>query len=160
MGKFKLRRYRRTFDVTRYTDASASDKHRHRFGQLSADKQQPPMLMADGGTVRWRPKGDRFTIATTEFISTTVNTIDDITPFRAARFDRGGGSFRNLRNFESLSGHIPRSSLRSSDLLPFYHQYPAACCGDFLLTARRLSRCKSNQPRIPVTHRTPKPLQR
>jgi pimeloyl-ACP methyl ester carboxylesterase len=33
---------------------------------------------------------------------------------------------------ESLSGHIPRSSLRSSDLLPFYHQYPAACCGDFL----------------------------
>jgi hypothetical protein len=34
---------------------------------------------------------------------------------------------------ESLSGHIPRSSLRSSDLLPFYHQYPAACCGDFLL---------------------------
>ena len=32
---------------------------------------------------------------------------------------------------ESLSGHIPRSSLRSSDLLPFYHQYPAACCGDF-----------------------------
>jgi hypothetical protein len=36
-------------------------------------------------------------------------------------------------SFESLSGHIPRSSLRSSDLLPFYHQYPAACCGDFLL---------------------------
>jgi 2-methylisocitrate lyase-like PEP mutase family enzyme len=36
--------------------------------------------------------------------------------------------------FESLSGHIPRSSLRSSDLLPFYHQYPAACCGDFLFT--------------------------
>ena len=35
--------------------------------------------------------------------------------------------------FKSLSGHIPRSSLRSSDLLPFYHQYPAACCGDFLL---------------------------
>src|ERR1019366_8310964 len=34
---------------------------------------------------------------------------------------------------ESLSGHIPRSWLRSSDLLPFYHQYPAACCGDFLL---------------------------
>jgi hypothetical protein len=33
---------------------------------------------------------------------------------------------------ESLSGHIPRSWLRSSDLLPFYHQYPAACCGDFL----------------------------
>src|SRR5580692_3519559 len=38
---------------------------------------------------------------------------------------------------ESLSGHIPRSSLRSSDLLPFYHQYPAACCGDFLLKASR-----------------------
>jgi hypothetical protein len=36
-------------------------------------------------------------------------------------------------DFKSLSGHIPRSSLRSSDLLPFYHQYPAACCGDFLL---------------------------
>jgi hypothetical protein len=36
---------------------------------------------------------------------------------------------------ESLSGYIPRSSLRSSDLLPFYHQYPAACCGDFLLRA-------------------------
>src|ERR1019366_2085854 len=35
-------------------------------------------------------------------------------------------------SFESLSGHIPRSWLRSSDLLPFYHQYPAACCGDFL----------------------------
>src|ERR1019366_4278718 len=33
---------------------------------------------------------------------------------------------------KSLSGHIPRSWLRSSDLLPFYHQYPAACCGDFL----------------------------
>jgi hypothetical protein len=37
-----------------------------------------------------------------------------------------------IASFESLSGHIPRSSLRSSDLLPFYHQYPAACCGDFL----------------------------
>jgi neutral amino acid transport system ATP-binding protein len=37
-----------------------------------------------------------------------------------------------LNQIESLSGHIPRSSLRSSDLLPFYHQYPAACCGDFL----------------------------
>jgi hypothetical protein len=37
--------------------------------------------------------------------------------------------------FKSLSGHIPRSSLRSSDLLPFYHQYPAACCGDFLSLA-------------------------
>jgi hypothetical protein len=36
------------------------------------------------------------------------------------------------RPIKSLSGHIPRSSLRSSDLLPFYHQYPAACCGDFL----------------------------
>jgi transposase len=36
------------------------------------------------------------------------------------------------QQIESLSGHIPRSSLRSSDLLPFYHQYPAACCGDFL----------------------------
>jgi hypothetical protein len=34
--------------------------------------------------------------------------------------------------FKSPSGQIPRSSLRSSDLLPFYHQYPAACCGDFL----------------------------
>jgi hypothetical protein len=39
--------------------------------------------------------------------------------------------YRN--QLESLSGHILRSSLRSSDLLPFYHQYPAACCGDFLL---------------------------
>jgi hypothetical protein len=38
--------------------------------------------------------------------------------------------------FQSLSGHIPRSSLRSSDLLPFYHQYPAACCGDFLFAIR------------------------
>jgi hypothetical protein len=36
---------------------------------------------------------------------------------------------------ESLSGHILRSSLRSSDLLPFYHQYPAACCGDFLFVS-------------------------
>ncbi len=34
---------------------------------------------------------------------------------------------------ESLSGHIPRSLLRASGLLPYYHQYPAACCGDFLL---------------------------
>jgi hypothetical protein len=33
--------------------------------------------------------------------------------------------------FESLSGHIPRSLLRASDLMPFCHQYPAACCGDF-----------------------------
>jgi hypothetical protein len=40
-------------------------------------------------------------------------------------------------SFESLSGHIPRSSLRSSDLLPFYHQYPAACCGDFLFVFAR-----------------------
>ena len=76
------------------------DKHRYRPGRLSADKQQPPVLMADGGTVRWRPKGDKFAIATTEFISAAVNTIDDITPFRAARFDSGGRSFRNLRNFE------------------------------------------------------------
>ena len=48
-------------------------------------------------------------------------------------------NFLNERNeadrrvLESLSGHIPRSSLRSSDLLPFCHQYPAACCGDFYL---------------------------
>src|SRR5580704_10182724 len=40
---------------------------------------------------------------------------------------------------ESLSGHIPRSSLRSSDLLPFYHQYPAACCGDFLFISKHCS---------------------
>src|ERR1017187_6377419 len=40
-------------------------------------------------------------------------------------------------SIESLSGHIPRSWLRSSDLLPFYHQYPAACCGDFLLSGSR-----------------------
>ena len=33
---------------------------------------------------------------------------------------------------KSLAGHIPRSLLRASDLTPFYHQYPAACCGDFL----------------------------
>src|ERR1019366_5617625 len=39
--------------------------------------------------------------------------------------------------FESLSGHIPCSWLRSSDLLPFYHQYPAACCGDFLFRLPR-----------------------
>ena len=38
--------------------------------------------------------------------------------------------------FKSLSGHIPRSSLRSSDLLPFYHQYLAACCGGFLSLAQ------------------------
>jgi len=45
---------------------------------------------------------------------------------------------RKIVNVESLSGHIPRSSLRSSDLLPFYHQYPAACCGEFLLARRAL----------------------
>src|ERR1035441_5241978 len=37
-----------------------------------------------------------------------------------------------LRGIESLSGHIPRSLLRASDMMPFCHQYPAACCGDFL----------------------------
>src|ERR1019366_8693832 len=42
--------------------------------------------------------------------------------------------------FESLSGHSPRSWLRSSDLLPFYHQYPAACCGDFLFDRRDVLR--------------------
>jgi len=48
---------------------------------------------------------------------------------------------RRDRLLESLSGHIPRSSLRSSDLLPFYHQYPAACCGDFYFTrAQRRAR--------------------
>jgi hypothetical protein len=40
---------------------------------------------------------------------------------------------------KSLSGHIPRSWLRSSDLLPFYHQYPAACCGDFLLLLKKFA---------------------
>jgi hypothetical protein len=48
----------------------------------------------------------------------------------------GVGVERARRIIESLSGHIPRSSLRSSDLLPFYHQYPAACCGDFLFYAK------------------------
>jgi hypothetical protein len=49
------------------------------------------------------------------------------------RVDGQAVEMRKVCAFESLSGHIARSSLRSSDLLPFYHQYPAACCGDFLL---------------------------
>jgi hypothetical protein len=51
---------------------------------------------------------------------------------RPAGAAQGGVVGTITRYVKSLSGHIPRSSLRSSDLLPFYHQYPAACCGDFL----------------------------
>src|ERR1039457_2987487 len=58
--------------------------------------------------------------------------------------------------FESLSGHIPRSWLRSSDLLPFYHQYPAACCGDFLLPRARcwvrLNKRRKSPIGLPITH--------
>jgi hypothetical protein len=50
---------------------------------------------------------------------------------------------------KSLSGHIPRSSLRSSDLLPFYHQYPAACCGDFLLKGEHVTRQVRQRRRTP-----------
>ena len=50
-----------------------------------------------------------------------------------------------LAPYESLSGHIPRSSLRSSDLLPFCHQYPAACRGDFYC-ARGACHCGSGCP--------------
>ena len=47
---------------------------------------------------------------------------------------------------ESLAGHIPRSSLRSSDLLPFYHQYPAACCGDFLFAFHKRGTGSAGNP--------------
>jgi pimeloyl-ACP methyl ester carboxylesterase len=71
-----------------------------------------------------------------------------------AKFEAAIGRYLwlEIQGVESLAGHIPRSSLRSSDLLPFYHQYPAACCGDFLLS-RVLRRSRAGDSADLPAHR-------
>src|ERR1019366_1188732 len=93
----------------------------------------PNGLWGSGNTVR--VKIEKYADGTAAYLTQQYAAPDKNVWNKHPQFSAlAGGEFTSISGgIKSLSGHIPRSWLRSSDLLPFYHQSPAACCGDFLL---------------------------